>query len=212
MLYLLVSSVRRQSALSRSSEALPRQPPHTTPRYAARNTPRAPGRSWPASQRQGWRAPPPPTPIVLSESLPVLPGPSLLPQSRCEIDDRVKHHPDRRHPIPVDRDRDDIDAVFHVVLAREDPDSEQHCFSSQDAQMHHVHPEHEPDDRTVRVTVPAKVHGRELEPTQHDRTRSTQHCDNETDLRHTSVAATRRDVSQHHRNTTHEEQDCVRSS
>src|ERR1051325_4613739 len=94
------------------------------------------------------------------------------PQSWREVNDRVKQQPDRDHPVPVNSDRHNIDAVLHVELAVKNPDRQQHDFSRQDHQVKHVHAEHEPDDRTVSITVPTKVDRRVLKTAQHERAES----------------------------------------
>src|ERR1044072_6982572 len=75
----------------------------------------------------------------------------------CEINNPVKQQPDSHHPVPVNSHRHDIDAMLHVVLAREDPNAEQHRFTREHQQMQHVHSEHEPHDRTICIAVPTKV-------------------------------------------------------
>src|SRR6185503_18957462 len=111
----------------------------------------------------------PPLTTAISALSPDILQSSHSPEPRREIKYREKHQPDSHDPVPVDRERHDVDAVLHVELAREDPDCQQNCFRRRDEQVEHVHPQHEPHDRTISIAVPTKVKRGELITSQHRR-------------------------------------------
>jgi hypothetical protein len=99
--------------------------------------------------------------------------------------------------------------MLHVVFTREDPDCKQCRFSREYQQVHHVHAKHEPHNRAISITVPAKVHRRKLETSQHASSQSTSDSNDDSDLRNTPVPTARGDVSQNHRTATQEQQNGV---
>jgi hypothetical protein len=70
--------------------------------------------------------------------------------------------------------------VFGIHPVPKDPQEHQRQLASGDNDMHHVHAQDHPYQRAIRVFVPAKDEGVELEPAHNDGREPTKDRDHET--------------------------------
>src|SRR3954469_16756319 len=82
---------------------------------------------------------------------------SVLENPRSEEYNRPKEQPDSGDPVPVKRCNSDVAGVFLVEAFAEYPGQHDAVLASSRDQVSEMHPQDEPNDRAVRILIPAEM-------------------------------------------------------